>query len=250
MKTIYLVLFPLILTSCTDDGSLSEIHRHFTNEATLFTEIITGEVNGDAYTIYSVGRSATSLEVKVGYSGGCVDHDFKLVWNDTYDNLRERKVTSLALVHNANGDVCEAYITETFTFNFKEVFNDEAAASSHDLLFYHGFNKDEYFMAEETMNITQGIGCNLNASFEEVICGAGFFDNRWFRSTDDNLIGGYDTFYFQPVDYDLDDTPELGPYKLSVRILKEYKPDSNTAICTAYPGYSIPVKITCMDINE
>lgn len=240
----------MILSSCIDDGPLSEIHRHFTNDASLFAEIIDGDIKGDPYTIYSVKRSATSLELKVGYSGGCEDHDFELVWKGTYDTFKEREITSLALVHNANGDMCEAYITETLRFNFKEVFDAEAAASSYDLLFYHGYNKDEYFMAEETMNITQGIECNLSASFEEVMCGSGFFDNRWFRSTDTDLISGYDTFYFQPVEYDLDDTPQLGPYELSVRILKEYTPDSNQAICLAYPGYSIPVKITCLNVSE
>lgn len=249
MKTVYVAIISIILSSCTEDP-LSEIHSHFKRDSNLFNEIIGGDVRGDSYTIYSVKRSATSLELKVGYSGGCADHEFALVWNGAYDTFNERKITSLALVHNANEDMCEAYITETLTFNLKEVFDDETVVPSYDLLFYHGYNKDEFFMAEETMNITQGIECNLNASFEEVLCGSGFFNNRWFRSTDDGLISGHDTFYFQPVDYDLDDIPQLGSYELSIRILKEYTPDPNQAICLAYPGYSIPVKITCLNVSE
>ncbi|MFT7034626.1 MAG: hypothetical protein ACJA2S_003143 [Cyclobacteriaceae bacterium] len=250
MKTIYIALLSIILSSCTDDHPLSEIHRHFTNDSNLFTEIVNGDSQGDPFTIFSIKRSTNALEIKLGYSGGCADHDFELVWNGSYDTFKERPITSLALVHNGNGDMCEAYVTETLIFNLSDIFEDEATESSYDLLFYHGFNKDEYFMADETMNITQGIECNLNASFEEVMCGSGFFNNRWFRSTGDGLINGYDTFYFQPVDYDLDDTPQLGSYELSVRIMKEYIPETNQVICLAYPGYSIPVKITCLNLSE
>ena len=250
MKTVYIALFSIILSSCTDDDPLSEIHRHFTNDSNLFSEIVEGDSQGDPFTIFSIKRSTNALEIKLGYSGGCADHDFELVWNGSYDTFRERPITSLALIHNGNGDICEAYVSETLTFKFPDVFDGEAPESSYDLLFYHGYNKEEYFMAEETMNIIQGMECNLNASYKEVMCGSGFFDNRWFRSTDDNLISGHDTFYFQPVDYDLDDIPQLGSYGLSVRIMKAYIPDSNQAICLAYPGYSIPVKITCLNLSE
>lgn len=50
------------------------------------------------------GIAEDSLHVKVGYSGGCNDHDFTLRHEVRSDTTR------LWLVHDDGGDTCEAYL--------------------------------------------------------------------------------------------------------------------------------------------
>ena len=247
MKAIKMFILALIVMSCAEDQPLSDSTVSLIQNGDTFDNLANGETAGDPFSIYSVKRNDQSLEVVVQYSGGCEQHDFEVVakvGDDYFPGV------SLALVHLANGDMCEAYLTDTLTIDFSGLLASSIIISEADVSLIHGYNKDEYFLAHETMNIRQGMGCNLSASFEEVVCGAGFFDNRWFRSTDAGLLEEHDFFYFQPIEYDLDDVPALGEYQLSVRILRDYEPDGNTAICRAYPGYSIPVKITCIAPKE
>lgn len=63
------------------------------------------------------------IYVEVGYSGGCAEHEFTL-------SIPTQIITlggpiTLHLAHNANGDMCEAYITENLVFDLGDVgFND------------------------------------------------------------------------------------------------------------------------------
>ena len=50
--------------------------------------------------------SASHLEVLVRYGGGCARHEFALHWR------RQGDTTELWLYHDANGDLCEALLTE------------------------------------------------------------------------------------------------------------------------------------------
>ena len=67
---------------------------------------------GDAYTVSEsapISVSSDSLRVTVSYGGGCAAHTFE---------LRSRGADSreVWLVHDANGDTCEALLTERLAF--------------------------------------------------------------------------------------------------------------------------------------
>lgn len=53
-----------------------------------------------------------TLEIDVGYSGGCETHQWTLCWDGSFMES-EPVQANLSLHHNANGDMCEAYIEET-----------------------------------------------------------------------------------------------------------------------------------------
>lgn len=55
------------------------------------------------------------LMIRVSYSGGCRDHEFKL-WR-LPPNALDPPPVELALSHEANGDMCEAYITRWLVFS-------------------------------------------------------------------------------------------------------------------------------------
>ena len=68
---------------------------------------------GDAYSITRDGSNATprldadGLHVTVQYSGGCKAHVFDVHFRTTGNT------TEVWLQHDANGDACEAFLTET-----------------------------------------------------------------------------------------------------------------------------------------
>ncbi|MCY3722628.1 MAG: hypothetical protein OXG97_10440 [Candidatus Poribacteria bacterium] len=56
------------------------------------------------------------LTLNVSYSGGCKAHNFTLITSGVF--LESNPVQLQAIIaHNANGDSCEAWVTETYHFN-------------------------------------------------------------------------------------------------------------------------------------
>ena len=85
----------------------------------------TPEAHGtDAYTINAATLQADTLTLNVSYSGGCETHVFTLVAEERF--LESFPVQlRVSLAHNANGDTCEAWITEDYHFDLtplKEVY--------------------------------------------------------------------------------------------------------------------------------
>ena len=86
----------------------------------------------DAYTINAATLQDGTLTVNVSYSGGCETHAFTLVAEERF--LESFPVQlRVSLAHNANGDTCEASLTEDYHFDLtpiKEVYQQ-------------GYQKDE-----------------------------------------------------------------------------------------------------------
>ena len=85
----------------------------------------TPEVHGtDAYTLNAATLEGDTLRVNVSYSGGCETHAFTLIAEQRF--LESFPVQlRVSLAHHANGDTCEAWITEDYHFDLtpiKEVY--------------------------------------------------------------------------------------------------------------------------------
>ena len=80
----------------------------------------------DAYTINVARLQGDTLTINVSYSGGCETHEVTLVAEERF--LESFPVQlRISLAHNANGDTCEAWITEDHHFNLtplKEVYQE------------------------------------------------------------------------------------------------------------------------------
>ena len=74
------------------------------------------DYGNDRYSINSAALDGDILSVSVSYSGGCRSHVFTLVIAPSF---RESDPVQLpaVLAHEANGDPCEAYPTETRVFD-------------------------------------------------------------------------------------------------------------------------------------
>jgi hypothetical protein len=79
--------------------------------------------DGDPYDIGPSGGAEDpvvvvghELRVTVGYSGGCEEHAFQICWDGSFmesDPVQAR----IDLLHDANGDGCEAYVTDELSFD-------------------------------------------------------------------------------------------------------------------------------------
>jgi len=70
----------------------------------------------DPFTLLSTDVSGDTLIVEVQYSGGCVEHDFKLVCYGSWMESLPVQV-GILLSHNAHDDNCDAVITKTLRFD-------------------------------------------------------------------------------------------------------------------------------------
>ena len=70
----------------------------------------------DPYVVNSAAVDGHRLIIEVSYAGGCRRHDFTLVISKTF---RESDPVHLptVLAHDANGDSCEAWLTESLVFD-------------------------------------------------------------------------------------------------------------------------------------
>ncbi|RKU14262.1 hypothetical protein C6502_01330 [Candidatus Poribacteria bacterium] len=82
--------------------------------------------DSDEFVLQQAVITNDSLDVTVSYSGGCQDHIFNLVSSGMF--LESDPVQMpLVLIHNANNDRCEAWITEDHSFDLtpiKELYQD------------------------------------------------------------------------------------------------------------------------------
>ena len=77
------------------------------------------------YVIEARGDKAPAIEddtlaVTLSYSGGCEDHEFTLVASDAFAESYPVQL-EVSLAHEANGDRCRAYLTETYGFDLTPI---------------------------------------------------------------------------------------------------------------------------------
>ena len=75
-----------------------------------------GPWGADSYRPGDAGIVGDTLRVTVSYGGGCADHAFTLVLADAFQMMDPPRLPA-TLAHQANGDPCEAWLTETLEFD-------------------------------------------------------------------------------------------------------------------------------------
>ena len=86
----------------------------------VVTSATTAEWGTDKYIIKAATVEGDILSINVSYSGGCETHEFTLVAEPAF---RESSPVQLwvSLAHNANGDTCEALLTEAYHFDLTPI---------------------------------------------------------------------------------------------------------------------------------
>lgn len=79
----------------------------------------------DHYVIETKGDKAPAIEhdmlaITLTYGGGCEDHEFTLVASDAFAESYPVQL-EVFLAHEANGDRCKAFLTETYGFDLTTI---------------------------------------------------------------------------------------------------------------------------------
>lgn len=80
------------------------------------------DLGGDPYELTSAAITGHALTVSVSFAGGCQEHAFTLVIGDSFAESSPVQLPAV-LKHDANGDRCEAWLTETHVFDLELIRN-------------------------------------------------------------------------------------------------------------------------------
>lgn len=105
----------------------------------LIESINIDEWANDPVNIISASLEDDILSIKVQYGGGCKDHFFKLIIPDGIEKSNPPQ-TTFFLSHNANGDGCEALISDELRFNLIEykLYLKNSFKSSEIIIKFYG----------------------------------------------------------------------------------------------------------------
>lgn len=74
----------------------------------------------DPIAVSGVSIENDELTIEASYGGGCLEHGFKLYMQPAFAESNPVQA-NLYLSHNGNGDVCEALISESLTFDVRKI---------------------------------------------------------------------------------------------------------------------------------
>ena len=75
---------------------------------------------GDPIDIFDAWIEGDTLKVDIGHSGGCAEHGYAL-WTTRASTRSLPPQHSVLLTHDANGDMCEAYLRRTLDFSLNPI---------------------------------------------------------------------------------------------------------------------------------
>ena len=157
MKTIKLVFFVVLLATLSfcEEQQVDKTNLEEKSDITLVRDddiyqntlsAISEDGISDPFTINSVTIDDQKLKmfIEVSYAGGCKKHEFNLVWPDAIIAIYPPQF-SIILNHDANGDNCEAYLTELLEIDLKD--NnwklDDQSIRDMSVTIINGSNPDE-----------------------------------------------------------------------------------------------------------
>lgn len=79
-------------------------------------------ISTDPVNIQEISIDGECLYLRVSYSGGCRNHTFNLI--RIVDSTNEDDTAVLELVHDANGDLCEAWLSVELRFSLAVLKNE------------------------------------------------------------------------------------------------------------------------------
>ncbi len=199
-----------------------------------------GASQGDYYILQGIRFDDDKLVVTVGYSGGCGTHSFE-VQGELLPVDSDPLQASIAVVHSANGDSCEAWVTEEIEIDLMSLLGTTSA----DLQIFNPSQNETRYSFLAYRHMPQGNECVVETTFEQALCGTGIYGDKWFRVKNEEL-------YLQPVSigFSIDDTLLQEGKSYRVGFWNTYWSGDSTVTCMAYPGPSVMAEISCIEAVE
>lgn len=195
-------------------------------------------IAGDMYNLEGIRYENNKLIVSVGYAGGCEAHSFEVQGKVRPEYIYPPNA-DLTIIHRSNGDNCEAYVTEDIEIDLDDLLGSDSV----NLRIFNPSQLETRYASLPYRHLQQGRGCPVATTFEEVVCGTGVYDNKWFRVSGEEL-------YLQPVSlgFSVDDTGLTTGESYQVGFWEsKWMGSDSVAVCLAWPGPSVFAEIVCLD---
>ena len=139
-------MVPLVIIYSLGCNS-TEPQNKYDENVILVEAINIDEWANDHVKIISASIQNDILVLQVQYGGGCKEHFFKLIISEGIEKSNPPQ-TTFFLSHNANGDNCEALISEDLRFNiieYKQYLQNAFNTSTIIIKFYESYIRVSYF---------------------------------------------------------------------------------------------------------
>ena len=121
MKTLLILLMIssfFLFTACNEQVILPD------NDCPKYKEL--GYINRDSlktdrFLVQAVNIEGDCLRLTLQYSGGCAEHEVNLVLMIPECGTPPLPSPTFEISHDANGDMCEAWITKDYSFNISGI---------------------------------------------------------------------------------------------------------------------------------
>lgn len=110
-----------LLVGC-DSESLQQDDPMVGDGAVLIGEYGPDVLDGDSFELKGARIDGMSLMLDVAYSGGCAEHTFAGFTPEVNIAIFPPQIT-VFVVHDGNGDLCEAYPSETVRLDIQSLVN-------------------------------------------------------------------------------------------------------------------------------
>jgi hypothetical protein len=126
------IILPNVISTCDKGSACDLISVEEIGCGLPLTDLYTHDYNSlpnDPVYVHEVFIEGECLQMKVSFGGGCRIHVFDLA-RIHENNEEKRDIAYVELRHNANGDLCKAYLTKELRFNLSEL-KDEGITRLH-----------------------------------------------------------------------------------------------------------------------
>tara|TARA_B100001758_G_scaffold245658_1_gene259096 strand:+ start:205 stop:648 length:444 start_codon:yes stop_codon:yes gene_type:complete len=74
----------------------------------------------DKFDILDVKISGNIMTLKIGYAGGCKNHEFSIIGSQMISKSLP-PIRNIQLIHNSNDDSCESYVTQNLDIDISNL---------------------------------------------------------------------------------------------------------------------------------
>ncbi|MDE2996941.1 MAG: hypothetical protein OXT73_09445 [Bacteroidota bacterium] len=116
MKRSFLILLLAGLLAGCDSETLADVDPPFTGGTVQIADFTPSDLEGDTFELIEARIDGQTLLLDVAYSGGCAEHEFGGLSPSVVILIHPAQL-SVYVMHDGNGDLCEAYIHNTVSLD-------------------------------------------------------------------------------------------------------------------------------------
>lgn len=239
-----LIFLAFLVFSCVDTELSSKDAVGFYQVLYLNPDVVPDQLVINDYSIASISPQGDFLRVVVDYSGGCGDHLFLVWWNGEFDD--DDDPLDLYLMHDAQGDFCEALVRDTIMIDTHEIFPDDYFESKNDITIRNVSDDQEILVNQKIAELASD-ECTIPVNMARVDCATGVWGDLQMTLSDTSEA--YRNIILQPVSANTDIIPQEGEALVGVEVLFGYNymiSDSMIACQIQNNKKQIPVKVKCI----